>query len=433
VRPRRRLSSISTTVAAFAALGLAAVAVVAVVAGVAIHRITDDEALRDAKQLTRMAALTAVEPDLSDGVLRGDTAALGRLDRAVRARVLRSPVVRVKLWTLDGRIVYSDARSLAGRRFALDEAARRAAESGVAEADVSNAGAPENVLERGLGELLEVYQPVRTPEGRRLLYEEYLRYGAIAESSRRQWLALVPAIGGALLVLALAQLPLAWWLARRLQQREQEREALLVRIVEASDRERRRLAQALHEGPVQERAGLTWRLSAAERRAGPPLDAELGAVAAAARQAQRDLRAVLVTLHPPNLRRVGLDAALADVAAPLRDAGVEVELDIGTDGDLAPDAEALVYRVAEEALRNAHQHAGAARVDVRLRREDGRARLRVRDDGRGFPPQELAGRHADGHRGLALLHDLAADAGGELTVHSAPGCGTTLELDAPAA
>ena len=429
---RHRLSSIPATVAAFAALGLAAVAVVALIAGVAIHRTTDDEALRDAKQLTRAAALSAVEPDLTDRVVTGGAAALARLDRSVRARVLRSPVVRVKLWTLGGRIAYSDAPQLIGRRFGLDDAQRDAAQRGTVEADISDATAPENVLEGGLGKLLEVYLPVRTPGGRRLLYEEYLRYGAVAQSSRRQWLALVPAFGGALLVLALAQLPLAWWLARRLEQREQEREALLVRLVESSDRERRRLAQALHEGPVQALAGLTWRLSAAARRAGPPLAAELEAGAAAARETQRDLRTLLVTLHPPNLRRVGLKAALADTAAPLRAEGVQVELDLPAGAELGPDVEALVYRVAEEALRNAHQHAGARHVEVRLRRQDGRAHLRVHDDGSGIPSEELAGRHAGGHRGLALLHDLAADAGGELTVHAGPGRGTTLELDAPA-
>jgi len=58
--------------------------------------------------------------------------------------------------------------------------------------------------------------------------------------------------------------------------------------------------------------------------------------------------------------------------------------------------------------------------------------LRITFDGTGFAPDELAGRHADGHRGLALLRDLAADAGGSLTVRAAPGRGTDLELDTPA-
>jgi signal transduction histidine kinase len=427
VRSQRRLSSIPATVAAFAALGLAAIVVVAVVASLAVRDITDDEALREAKQLTRIAALSAVTPDLTNQVLSGNPGALTRLDRTVHARVLRTPVVRVKLWTLDGRIVYSDEQPLIGRRFALDPGQLRAVRTGAVAADVSDAGAPENVFERGFGKLLEVYLRVRTPDGHPLLYEEYLRYGAIAEDSRRQWLDLFPAFGGALLVLALAQLPLAYWLARRLRQRESEREALLVRVVESSDRERRRLAQAVHEGPVQALAGVAWRLSAAARRASSPLKEELEESAADARLAQRELRSLLVSLHPPNLARVGLHDALADAAAPLREAGIDVRLDLPA-VDLEPDAEALVYRVAEEGLRNAHRHASATHVEVSLRGDDGHARLRVDDDGSGFSDDQLAGRQADGHRGLALLRDLAADAGGDLSVVSAPGHGTTIEL-----
>jgi two-component system, NarL family, sensor kinase len=414
-------------VAAFAALGLAAIVAVAVIASLAIRDITNNEAMREAKQLTRIAALSAITPDLTDQVVSGNPTALARMDRTVRTRVLRTPVVRVKLWTLDGRIVYSDAHALIGHQFALDAGQRRAVRTGAVASDVSDAHGPENVLDRGFGKLLEVYLRVRTPDGQPLLYEEYLRYGAIADNSRRQWLDLFPAFGGALLILALAQLPLAYWLARRLRQRESEREALLVHLVESSDRERRRLAQAVHEGPVQALAGVAWRLSAAARKAPPPLQHELEESAADARQAQRELRSILVSLHPPNLTRVGLHDALADAAAPLRDAGVEVRLDVPA-MDLPPDAQVLVYRVAEEGLRNAHRHADATHVEVSLRSENGHTRLRVDDDGEGFSEDQLAGRQADGHRGLALLRDLAADAGGDLSICSSPGHGTTIEL-----
>ena len=415
--------------AAFAALGLAAVAVVAVVAGYAIRRTTDHEALRNAQQVTRITALSAVEPDLTDALLRGDPKALARLDRAVHTRVLRSPIMRVKLWTLDGRIVYSDASALIGRRFALGAEELHAARTGEVDADISDASRPENTLERGFGKLLEVYLPVRTPSGRRLLYEEYLRYAAVVGSSRRQWNALLPAFGGALLILALAQLPLAWWLARRLKRREEEREGLLVRLVESSDRERRRLAHSLHTGPVQAMAGLAWRLDAAARQAAPPLSDTLSQGASDARETLRETRSLLVALHRPNLRRVGLEAALSDSAAPLRVGGVEVDLDLA--GALDPHAEALVYRVADEALRNAHQHANPRHVSVRVRDGDGRVHLSIRDDGAGFARADLVRRRSDGHRGLALLEDLAADAGGRLTVDSAPGQGTRLELEAP--
>ena len=201
-----------------------------------------------------------------------------------------------------------------------------------------------------------------------------------------------------------------------------------MRLVESSARERRRLAHSLHTGPVQAVAGLAWRLDAAARQADEPLAGTLAEGASDARDTLREMRALLVTLHPPNLRRVGLQAALSDSAAPLRVDGVDVDLDVAA--DLEPDAEALVYRVADEALRNAHQHAHASHVEVRLRHDD-RVRLSVSDDGAGFAPDGLAGRRSDGHRGLALLEDLAADAGGRLTIDSAPGRGTRLELDAP--
>src|SRR4029079_6879397 len=102
----------------------------------------------------------------------------------------------------------------------------------------------------------------------------------------------------------------------------------------------------------------------------PPLRGELEETAADARHAQRELRTLLVSLHPPKLARVGLHAALTDAAAPLREAGIEVQLDLPA-VDLPPDAEALVYRVAEEGLRNAERHAGATHVEIDLRRDDG--------------------------------------------------------------
>lgn len=429
---RRRGTSISATVAAFAILGLVAVAVVAVVAGVALRRITNDEALREARRLTRITAVTAIEPDLTNRVVDGDPRALARLDRAVRTRALIAPVVRVKLWTLNGTIVYSDAKALIGRHFPLSPEQLAAARHDRVAADISNATEPENVLERGYGPLLEVYLPIRTPGGQRLLYEQYLRYGAIAEDSHRLWTSLLPAVGGALIVLALAQLPLAWWLARRLERREDERDALLLQLIESSDRERRGLAQRLHEGPVQTAAGLAWRLDAAARQPERSDHAGLARMAGEAHEVVRELRGALSTLHTPSLRRAGLRAALADAAAPLRAAGTAVELDLDPGADLGPTAEALVFRVAAEGLRNAHEHARAHRVTVRLHGVDGRARLTVDDDGRGFAPDDLAGGRAEGHRGLALLQDLAVEAGGRLDVRSAPDEGTRLDLEMPA-
>src|ERR1700759_1183910 len=93
----------------FALSGLVATVVIGLVAVAVLRRIGNTEAIRSAKQVTRLAGEGIVEPNLTPGVLAGDPAALRALDRVVRARVLRDGVVRVKLWTAAGRSGYSRA------------------------------------------------------------------------------------------------------------------------------------------------------------------------------------------------------------------------------------------------------------------------------------------------------------------------------------
>ena len=88
-----------------------------------------------------------------------------------------------------------------------------------------------------------------------------------------------------------------------------------------------------------------------------------------------------------------------------------------------------MLRVAQEALHNARRHSGAKRVDVTLDRHGGGAVLRVTDDGDGFDPQAV--RRAGRHLGLVSMRDRASGVGGRLTVESAPGKGTTIEMEVP--
>ena len=111
---------------------------------------------------------------------------------------------------------------------------------------------------------------------------------------------------------------------------------------------------------------------------------------------------------------------------------MEVRLDVPADLALPEGAEQLLYRAAGEALRNVAAHADAGHVGVSVVRDDGRARLRVQDDGRGFDAATRARRRDEGHLGLALVEDLAAHLGGRADVRSAPGEGTVVELEVPA-
>jgi signal transduction histidine kinase len=148
----------------------------------------------------------------------------------------------------------------------------------------------------------------------------------------------------------------------------------------------------------------------------------------------RALRTLLVEIHPPTLESAGLEATLNDLLSPLAAEGVATEIHVDDRSAAGSGADALVYRVAREALRNVGAHADASHVRVEVTRAAaGAIRLIVADDGRGFDAARRARRADEGHMGLALQENLVAEAGGTLTVRSQPGAGTTVEMQVPAA
>ena len=108
---------------------------------------------------------------------------------------------------------------------------------------------------------------------------------------------------------------------------------------------------------------------------------------------------------------------------------VDVE---GTPRDLSPIVQDEVYRIAGEALRNAFRHAHASRIEVEIRYDQRRFRLRVRDDGKGIDSEATAGRTYDGHYGMAGMHERARLVGGSLSIWSERDAGTEAELTIPA-
>jgi signal transduction histidine kinase len=144
----------------------------------------------------------------------------------------------------------------------------------------------------------------------------------------------------------------------------------------------------------------------------------------------RALRTLLVDIYPPNLVQAGLVAALTDLAHTTRAAGLEVRLEADADADLElPDAQQrLVYRVAQETLRNTARHAAPCSAVVSLRREGDSVVLDVRDDGNGFDVDRVLAEPEPGHFGLQLIADLASSGGATLQVASAPGRGTHWQL-----
>jgi signal transduction histidine kinase len=433
--------SVRRAVAQFVVGGLVAMAAVALIGSLLLRAEGDAEATRDAKTLTTLAGRGIVEREITPAVRRGDPKALAALDRVVRRDVLTGGVTRVKIWDETGRIVYSDEHRLIGARYDLDPDERKILAEGGVEAELSDLSAPENRFERGSGELLEVYLPLQPPSGGRVLFETYRPTTAVnASAARLSRQFALPLIVGVLL-LGILQIPLAWSMARRLREGQIQRERLLRKALAASDAERRRIAGSLHDGVVQDLAGVSYSLSATAGDQPHTAASALRDAAMQVRNCIRRLRSALVDIYPPDLQRVGLEGSLQDLAATLREQGVETTLAVTGDMEIDPDTEVVVFRAAQEAMRNVGKHAGATRAEVRVTREDGKVVLEVCDDGRGFMAGDgseesgevdaaLVGE--EGHLGLVMLRDLAEDAGGTLSLRSAPGSGATIRLEVPA-
>jgi signal transduction histidine kinase len=417
---------------------LVAIAVVVVGGFFSLRAVTIDEAERDTRELVRLEGHLVEVAGLSEGVLEGDPEAIARLDDLVSEQILNASVVRVKLWSRDGRILYSDAQELIGRRFRLGEDEQALFDSGGVEAELSDLSQPENRFERQERKLLEAHTVIRTRVSKTpVLFEIYQRFGSVNANAGRLLGALAPPLVGGLLVLLLFQAPLAWSMARRLQRGHRERELLLASAVEASDQERRRIAADLHDGVVQDVAGVAFGLAPlaeeAERRDAPAEATALHGAVERLRQAVRGLRTLLVEIHPPSLESAGLEAALHDLLSPLVADGIVTELHVADSAAAGSPRDPLIYRAAREAVRNAQSHADATMVSVDVTTPTPKTtRLVVTDDGRGFDASERARRQANGHVGLTLLEGLVKQVDGTLVVASEPGVGTRVQLEVPA-
>jgi len=395
--------------------------------GIFSQRAARSEALADARVTTELLANSVAEPAMPRGLVDGDPGAIDRFDREVLGRLLVSDVRRIKIWRADGTIVYSDETQLIGKRFSLDHEQLSVLHNGDTEGGLSDLRRRENRFESEEGGLLEVYTRIESPEGQPLLFEAYYSVETVKQRSVEVLKPFRRITLGALVALLLLGVPLLGVLTLRLTRASLERERLMRRAVESSEAERRRIARDLHDGVVQELAGTAFALSGTARDASvsPELRDELQGSSQALRRLLRQLRSLLVEIHPPGLTASGLGAALEDLTAPAASAGISTRVSVdGVEG--APDhVVTLVWRVAQEAIRNAVRHAHAANLTVEVRGDEREVRLTVRDDGAGFDPSASA---RDGSYGLRGLQSLVEDGGGRVRVDSTPGDGTTVRM-----
>jgi two-component system sensor histidine kinase UhpB len=197
--------------------------------------------------------------------------------------------------------------------------------------------------------------------------------------------------------------------------------------IQAQERERRRIAQDLHDEVNQALTAVSLRLQASIERAGPQLKRELTETKRLATQAMEELLALARQLRPAVLDDHGLVPALhSQVRDFSEQTGIIASFNTrGAMPKLTPEQQLVIYRVTQEGLSNVAQHAEAHKVDVELS-FIGRTVLRISDDGRGFV--ELNGASRNGGLGVLGMRERALLVGGHLSLWSARGEGTRVEL-----
>jgi two-component system, NarL family, sensor histidine kinase UhpB len=226
---------------------------------------------------------------------------------------------------------------------------------------------------------------------------------------------------------------LSYSFKRLLERIEDERRRSGQLAMRAQEEERRRLARDLHDEVNQALTAILLRLEALAHETPVEREPEVAELKKLVNRAMEELLNLARQLRPSALDDHGLVPAVeAQLKRFSARTGIEVRLRTeGEPNELAEVIQTAIYRVAQEALANVARHAGATVVEVDLEAGDGRAELRVRDDGNGFDPGAIprAGTERPGAGlGLGGMAERARLVGGQLDVRSAPGGGTSVTL-----
>jgi two-component system sensor histidine kinase DegS len=212
---------------------------------------------------------------------------------------------------------------------------------------------------------------------------------------------------------------------------------LQMRIVQAQEAERSRLAQEVHDGPAQALSNAIFQVEYIERVLNEDVRmaaSELQFLRQLLRRELGEVRTFISQLRPPLLDELGLEGSITDAVESMAAlTGATVEMDMRAPGDrLNPAQQTAVLRIVQEALQNVRKHAGASRTVVSTRLEPSKWNLEVSDDGRGFDVSAVAAR---GRRnfGLQFMRERAELIGAQFEVRSRPGGGTVVGLSIPVA
>ncbi|MFS8631472.1 MAG: sensor histidine kinase, partial [Bacillales bacterium] len=214
----------------------------------------------------------------------------------------------------------------------------------------------------------------------------------------------------------------------------QEKQQIGLKIIEAQEKERKRISREIHDGPAQSLANILIRSEIVDLafRDGDTEQAltEMKSIRESIRQALREVRRIIYDLRPMALDDLGLFPTIKKHISSISEYN-NIDIDLALHGDerrLDPHYEVAVFRIIQEGLQNAIKHAKASRIIVRLEIRDNLIALNIEDDGIGFDPENINKKDLYGLIGMKERVDLLD---GELTIKSEPNRGTKIVVKLP--
>lgn len=213
-----------------------------------------------------------------------------------------------------------------------------------------------------------------------------------------------------------------------------EKQQIGLKIIEAQEKERKRISREIHDGPAQSLANILIRSEIVDLafRDGDTEQAltEMKSIRESIRQALREVRRIIYDLRPMALDDLGLFPTIKKHISSISEYN-NIDIDLALHGDerrLDPHYEVAVFRIIQEGLQNAIKHAKASRIIVRLEIRDNLIALNIEDDGIGFDPENINKKDSYGLIGMKERVDLLD---GELTIKSEPNRGTKIVVKLP--
>ena len=425
-------------------LGLVMMLVVGLGAAFASQSVAQNQALDDSERMTDRLAQLVIKPYLA-GILAGDQARMAELQRTIEHRMSDGYLTEVTVWAADGKVLFSNNAEEIGKVVkpvpkdvgtAIRGRRTSAFEDDPPEASPSHAAGTANGSQPGENRYVEVYTPLVVEGYPKMAFEAYYNYERVEQVADGLLRQTLPIVLGPLLILQAIQIPVALSLARRLKRHEHDRSRLLERALSASDQERVRFAADLHDGPIQDLAGISYAMGAIAPTVAQQHAPLMARVQDALQRSIQSLRGLMTDLYPPNLRDGSLAEAIHGLADQVRAENLDVQLSLAEVPPMGEESLSTLYRVVRETLANVQKHAKANVVTITLdivdsgRSTQPQIRLVVTDDGVGLEPSQVD-RRAEGHLGLRLLTDRVQSLGGELVITSAPLQGTSVAVELP--